>query len=202
MRHLRTIRLLAVAAILLAGAQAFGQTSVGYRSRRPQTGSPAVAYRWYICWPDSNALTLQTTSSDTYATVVHNRNGERVRVVAVDVLGRAGTRSVASSSWSLIVPTDVPTAAALELYPVYPNPFNPRTTIAFALPAAQRARVAIYALDGRLVAVLSDARLPAGRHELVWDGVDAHGRTVASGIYVCRLETSGRARSVRMTLVR
>lgn len=202
MKHLGKVRLLAVAAILLAGAQSFAQTSVNYRCRRPRTGCPAVTYRWYICWPDSNTLTLKSTSSDTFATVVHQHNGERVRAVAVDAMSRAGPRSVASKAWSLIIATDVPIANAWRLYPAYPNPFNPRTSVDFELPEAQRARVAIYAIDGRLINVLVDAQLPAGRHTLAWAGVDAEGRAVASGVYVCRLETAGRAQSVRLTLVK
>ena len=202
MKHPGMVRLLVVVAILLAGVQALAATTIGYRCRRPRTGSPAVAYRWYICWPDSNQLVLQRTTSDTFVSIVHVNNGERVRVVAVDALNRAGLRSVASQVWLLIVTTDVPTAASLQLHPAYPNPFNARTTVAFDLPEAQRARVAIYSLKGRLVTVLVDAQLPAGRHSLAWAGVDSDGQTVASGVYVCRLETSGKAQTVRMTLVK
>jgi hypothetical protein len=202
MKHSGTVRLLAVAAILLLGVQASAQTSVRYRCRRPKTGSPAVAYRWYICWPDSNHYNLQVTTSDTYATVVHLRSGERVRVVAVDAASRAGPRSVASKLWSLIIPTDVPLADTPQLHPVHPNPFNSRATVVFDLPEEQRARVAIYSLSGRLVGTLVDGRLSAGRHDLTWNGVDSDGRAAASGVYVCRLETPGGAHSVRMTLVK
>lgn len=202
MKNRNTIRLLVAAAILLASGQTFAQTIINYRCRQPNTGSLAVAYNWYICWPDSNTLTLETTTRDTFADIMHERNGERVRVVAVDALDRVGPWSAASAAWALIVPTGSPPATALQLHPVYPNPFNPRTTVAFDLPESQRARVAIYSLDGQLVAVLADAQLSAGKHALVWAGVDANGQTVASGVYICRLESAGRTQSVRMSLVR
>jgi len=202
MKHPSTVRRLVIAAILLASMQSFAQTPIGYRCKRPKIGSPAVAYRWYICWPDSNRLILKTTTSDTFAIVVHKRNGERVRVVAVDALNRTGPRSVASKVWSLIITTHAPAASAPQLHPVYPNPFNSRTTVVFDLPEAQHARVSIYSLDGRLVAVLADAQLPAGKHALIWAGVDSDGQALASGVYVGRLETPGKAQSVRMVLVR
>lgn len=202
MKHPGTVRMLVVAAILLAGMQGTAQTTIGYRCRRPLTGSPAVAYRWYICWPDSNLVVLQTTTNDTFANVVHLRNGERVRVAAVDADSRVGPRSVASIAWSLIIPTDALTESAPRLHPTHPNPFNSRTTVVFSLPEAQRARVAIYSLNGRLVDVLADAQLPAGEHAQVWAGFDSNGQAVGSGVYICRLETAGKAQSVRMTLVR
>ncbi len=68
-----------------------------------------------------------------------------------------------------------------------PNPFNPRTTLRFTLPAAGRARLAVYSVAGQLVRVLADGPMDAGRHGLVWDGLDDAGRSVASGVYLCRL---------------
>ena len=202
MKHTRFMRLLVVATILLASAQALAQTPVNYRCRRPKTGSHAVQYRWYICRPDSNTLIYQSTTTDTFATIVHQRDGERVRAVAVDALGRAGLRSTASAAWALVIATGIPSAGVAQLHAVYPNPFNPRTTVSFDLPESQRARVVIYGIDGRQLRMLLDAQLPAGSHALVWDGQDGAGQAVASGVYVCRLETSGKTQSVRMTLVR
>lgn len=69
----------------------------------------------------------------------------------------------------------------------YPNPFNPRTTLRFALAAPARADLAVHDLAGRLVRRLVAANLPAGEHEVAWDGRDEAGRAVASGQYVARL---------------
>jgi hypothetical protein len=83
-----------------------------------------------------------------------------------------------------------------------PNPFNPRTTIRFDLPAAGPVRLSVYDLTGRLVKVLVEGEIPAGSHEAVWDGRDASGRGMASGNYFARLEAGGRLQTVRMSLVR
>ena len=105
-------------------------------------------------------------------------------------------------------PTDVgpglPDAApkVLALHQNFPNPFNPSTTIRFELPVDARVRLDVFRLDGGRVARLADAVMPAGRHGIVWRGLDDRGAPVASGVYFYRLET-GDARMVRrMTLLR
>ncbi len=83
-----------------------------------------------------------------------------------------------------------------------PNPFNPRTTICFEVPAAGNVRLEVYDLRGRLVRVLVDADLPAGSHQRVWDGNDARGLGAASGCYFARVSAGGMIETVRMGLVR
>mgnify|MGYP000974098669 CR=1 FL=1 len=60
----------------------------------------------------------------------------------------------------------------------------------------------VYDLLGREVAVLTEGERSAGRHEAVWDGRDASGRAVSSGVYLYRLEAGGQAGMGKMTLVR
>ncbi len=85
----------------------------------------------------------------------------------------------------------------------YPNPFNPSTSIRYELPRAESANLAVYDAAGRLVVTLvSEAEQGAGEHEVVWDGRDAGGTEVASGIYLYRLKTPGQVRSRKMTLIR
>lgn len=70
-----------------------------------------------------------------------------------------------------------------------PNPFNPRTTIAFDLPKQESVSLRIFDVSGRLVRVLVDGDVtPGGRHESRWNGRDDDGRRVASGTYFYRLE--------------
>jgi hypothetical protein len=85
---------------------------------------------------------------------------------------------------------------------IYPNPFNPRTTIALELPRSSPVSVRLFDGAGRLVGTLNDGEMPAGRSELVWDGVDRFGRAVPSGSYLCVLAVDGRQQVRRLTLVR
>jgi hypothetical protein len=72
-----------------------------------------------------------------------------------------------------------------------PNPFNPKTTIAFSLPEPNDVRLEIYDVAGRRVTTLVDQRLTAGEHRVEWNGVGATGDRVASGVYFYKL-TAGR----------
>ncbi|MHB8077874.1 MAG: right-handed parallel beta-helix repeat-containing protein [Candidatus Krumholzibacteriia bacterium] len=92
--------------------------------------------------------------------------------------------------------------AATRLLGNVPNPFNPSTTVRFALAAPGRACLRLFALDGRLVRTLVDAELPTGEHTLIWDGRDDRGRPVASGAYVCRFACGGTTEARKMTLTK
>jgi hypothetical protein len=83
-----------------------------------------------------------------------------------------------------------------------PNPFNPETALRFNLTRGSRARLTIYDVSGRLVRVLVDEDLAAGLHEAHWDGRDAHGALVASGIYFCRLDADRRSTVRKLVAVR
>lgn len=73
-----------------------------------------------------------------------------------------------------------------ELYPNYPNPFNPTTTISYALPQAAHVQVQIFDVNGREVKRLVDQVCSAGVHSVVWNGTDEMQQKVSSGIYLCR----------------
>lgn len=81
----------------------------------------------------------------------------------------------------------------LLLAPPAPNPFTASTRIRFALPAAGLVRLDVFDVSGRLVERLLETHLPAGANEVTWDGRDARGRSVPSGVYLFRLETPGEA---------
>lgn len=95
-----------------------------------------------------------------------------------------------------VLPTD------FALYQNYPNPFNAGTVISFALPEASRVALSIYNTVGQRVATLVDQTLPAGDHNVHWDGRDDSGNEVASGVYFYRLDTDNKTVSKRMVLLK
>ncbi len=95
---------------------------------------------------------------------------------------------------------DLPTA--LTLCGAAPNPFNPHTTVRFALDRTGPVRLWVADLAGRSVRTLVGEVRQAGEHAVTWDGCDDAGRGVGSGTYLCVLEASGERRARRMTLVR
>ncbi|MBK8164330.1 MAG: T9SS type A sorting domain-containing protein [bacterium] len=96
--------------------------------------------------------------------------------------------------------SSLPQATALAT--IYPNPFNPRTVIAFELAETGPFELAIYDLGGRLVRVLEAGTQAAGRHEATWDGQDHAGRAVPTGTYFCRLSTAQGSQTMKLTLAR
>jgi len=83
--------------------------------------------------------------------------------------------------------SDLPSITSLA--GVYPNPFNPQTTIAFNLARAQYTELVIYDLQGSKVRTLVTETRTAGRHEVVWNGTNDRGQRVASGVFMARLKT-------------
>ncbi|MBD3162694.1 MAG: T9SS type A sorting domain-containing protein [Candidatus Eisenbacteria bacterium] len=84
-----------------------------------------------------------------------------------------------------------------------PNPFNPRATIRFELPAQQTVRLEILDPSGRVVRTLLDGetRVP-GTQQVVWDGSDDAGRPAGTGTYFVRLQTERGAIARKMILLK
>ena len=122
------------------------------------------------------------------------------KLCAVDIHGNLSSYALLTPQLTTPVPGSTP--ATLRLHPNRPNPFNPRTTIRFDLPAAGQVRLAVYDVAGRRIRVLVEGDLPAGSHEAVWDGRDASGRASPSGSYLARLVAGGKVEGVRLSLVR
>jgi flagellar hook assembly protein FlgD len=72
-----------------------------------------------------------------------------------------------------------------------PSPFRLRTTINYSLPAVRPATLVVYDLAGKLVKALVSGNLPAGAGQVTWNLTDDAGRTVARGVYFCRLHADG-----------
>ncbi len=84
----------------------------------------------------------------------------------------------------------------------YPNPFNPATTIRYSAPSEGHVRLDVMDVLGRRVATLVDETMTAGHHEVVWNGLNEGGASVASGVYFARLQTSGAVMTQRMLLMK
>lgn len=94
------------------------------------------------------------------------------------------------------------TPDAFSLDSAYPNPFNPETTIRFTLPEEAGATLSIYDVTGRLVKTLVTSTLEAGTHSVRWNGTDESGQSVASGLYLYRLEAGAFTQTRSMLLLK
>ncbi|HWR84296.1 MAG TPA: FlgD immunoglobulin-like domain containing protein [Candidatus Deferrimicrobium sp.] len=116
-------------------------------------------------------------------------------------------RSVFDVTYLPHVPTDVaePENARpddFELGTNYPNPFNPATEIEYRIGVNSQVQVIVYDVSGQQVKVLVNERQPAGRHTVTWDGTDAVGRRVASGVYFYRIQTEYFTSAKKMILLK
>ncbi len=115
--------------------------------------------------------------------VTGNTYGWAVGASGSIVRYRRITDDVASGS------TEIPTVYALDQN--FPNPFNPSTTIRFALPEQATVSLKIYNLLGQEITTLAEGDMPAAFHSVVWNGRNNSGAQVATGMYFYRFEATG-----------
>jgi len=84
----------------------------------------------------------------------------------------------------------------------HPNPLNPRTELTFTLASAAHVRVSVFDAQGRLVKTLLDGNRPAGENTVPWDGSNARGSRVASGVFFFRIEALGTKEIVRVAVLK
>jgi hypothetical protein len=89
-----------------------------------------------------------------------------------------------------------------RLMAAVPNPFNPRTVIAFELERAGNASLQVFDVAGRLIETLVDGHREAGPYEVEWDGRDYSGKQVAAGVYFYRLQADYVRETRRMVLLK
>jgi len=99
-------------------------------------------------------------------------------------------------------PQPSPIVYRTELLPPVPNPFNPRTVVAFTLAEPTNVKLMVYNLRGQRVRTLAAQSLSSGRHEFVWRGQDDLGKSVSSGVYFVRMVTPEKQFAQRLALLR
>jgi len=85
----------------------------------------------------------------------------------------------------------------IKLYPSYPNPFNPTTTISLGISNTAFIKVSIYDVNGRLVDNLYNSIISSGYHQLTWNATNK-----ASGIYIVLLESASQVETQKLLLMK
>jgi hypothetical protein len=83
-----------------------------------------------------------------------------------------------------------------------PNPFHTATRLAYDLPAEGHVRAAVFDVNGRRVSALMNETEPAGVHVLAWDGRDARGVSLPSGLYLIQASVGRIVVTRRVALIR
>jgi hypothetical protein len=141
-------------------------------------------------------------SSGEIARLVLKPSSESAATVRIKVLD---LRNLDNVKYEVVVTEEVeapfvPNATALMQN--FPNPFNPSTTLAFDVAQAGNVTIQVYDVSGRLVVTLLNAHKEIGRHRVEWNGKNASGSLVPSGIYFYRMRAAGFEVTKKMILVR
>ena len=96
----------------------------------------------------------------------------------------------------------VPLPGKFVLHQNYPNPFNPATKITFDLPRSADVVVEVFDILGRRVTTLMNEKLEAGPQEVIWNGTNKNGNSVASGIYFYRVSYDDISQTRKMMLIK
>ena len=94
----------------------------------------------------------------------------------------------------------IPTTTSLSN--VYPNPFNPSTTIDYTLSVNSDVNLSIYDMQGRMVRSLVSGNQDAGTYNVVWNGLNDNSEQSASGIYLVMMEANGNIYQQSITLLK
>jgi hypothetical protein len=113
------------------------------------------------------------------------------RITDVDIQGRPGKGQTIQVRFEAILPE------TLTLYQNTPNPFNPVTSIRFALPEKQRVRLTVYNMTGQMVEQLIDEYRDAGEHQILWNGSGQ-----AAGLYFFELMAGSERLVKKMQLIK
>jgi len=173
------------------GTTYFVGTSVGLYSATALSGSTT--------WVQEGASTIGNVIVD----MIDFRTSDGLVVVGTHANGVFSTNVVVSTPRA---ENTLPTGYVLNQN--YPNPFNPSTTIRYSLPERSHVKITVFDAAGREISILRNREENAGKHEVQWDAKDAHGISVASGVYFYTLTALGEGsevkftRSEKMTLVK
>ncbi len=88
------------------------------------------------------------------------------------------------------------------LYPNFPNPFNPTTTLRYDLPQNSLVNITIYDLNGREVKKLVRSEQVSGNHSLTWNGTNDQGKLVSAGVYLYQIQSGEFVQTKKMVLMK
>ena len=90
----------------------------------------------------------------------------------------------------------------IELYPNYPNPFNPLTTLSYSLPADMEVELSIFNIQGEKIRELAQGFQGKGTKTVIWEGKNSQGKEVSSGIYFCKLRSGSLYETIKMVMLK
>jgi hypothetical protein len=186
-------------------ASQFGVVPIRATLRAGKSRSFSVIFAPTSAGPKTAAISIRDNAGG--VPLVVSVRGQAVEpssaITPTETPGTLDTRPASKNAVADDRGTPTRSTSPLESYllPNYPNPFNTETAIAYTLDSVADIRLTIHSLTGQLTRTLVQRSQLPGRYAVVWDGRDESGQVVASGIYLCQLETSEGVRKIRRMLL-
>ena len=89
-----------------------------------------------------------------------------------------------------------------RLFGAFPNPFNPSTTIRYALAGQSTVNLTVFDIGGKEIMTLQDEDKPPGSYQILWHGMDQQGNHVSTGVYFCRLSAGSYSQTIKMVYLK
>ena len=167
------------------------------------TGVAALLKSWKKGASPASLKNMLKASSDKLGDVPGNdRFFGKGRVNAYEALGLWRTRESGVEGQDVLADLGAETPEQFAISQNYPNPFNPTTEINFQLASSANVHIAVYDMMGRQVDTLVDQNMGAGSYTATWNGRDAGGNQVASGVYLYKIVAGNFVASKVMTLLK
>ena len=217
-------------AVSISGPEWLNPGQMGTWTANPTGGTPPYHYAWYKAYPclggaaaSNKSISPNVAPCDTWiqfggdnqsvstydyqdfklkvrVTDANNQLAEDEIYVSVGSSRKVLAQDQFMGSQSVLV--EEPRQLLSSQLQNYPNPFNPTTTIRYQLPVASHVTVSIYDLWGQWITTIVDGDMLAGEHTAIWDGRNASGDELSSGVYLCRTMASSFSQAIRIILVR
>ena len=177
---------------------------------KPPVGAPDVRFRGDMKLSEEGGVieVMNEGSMIEIEYALHNETDYGMRWVLTDPV--SGEDYILEGEGRMMVPVSdtyllkkemiIPDEFALHQN--YPNPFNPITTIMYDVPEESEVMLRIYDVTGRMVKELVNGEVEPGRYQVVWNGTDMYGSSVASGMYLYQLKTHTTIKTNKLILLK
>ncbi|NQU67662.1 MAG: T9SS type A sorting domain-containing protein [Candidatus Marinimicrobia bacterium] len=161
------------------GYTSFGAANIVGTANTGFTGSNYYAF--ITVSKPGNASTVTSYSMTTESSFsLNNSNIDLTTVYFDNNSGANYTKTINGGSLSIVNPIDLP--SGFHISSIYPNPFNPETTIQYRLEVASDITIEVFDISGQLVETLINGFSMPGEHQIIWKPKD-----ISSGIYMVQM---------------
>ncbi len=181
-----------VAELLLAGGEKNDRVAVLNGIAKNYKDTPLVEFvlfqKFMFYLYEENDLDLAKTTSEELGTLFPKSESyfDSQRHLGIDVKRHLSPQLAKANSEETVA--EIPDS--YELLGNYPNPFNPSTTISYALPYNSNVELTIYDITGKVVKIFNENVQSAGYQNIIWNGNNQNGSRVSSGVYFYRFKAS------------